>query len=70
MDLTLDEQHLIANFRKLTPSGKDEMLAYADSLVRRAGIEAQEGTTPPANQCSIKNREEHPEAQKVPIFTE
>ena len=64
MDLTLDEQRLIADFRKLTPSGRDEMLAYAASLVRRAGAE------PPANQCPLKSREEHPEAQKTPIFTE
>ena len=70
MDLTLDEQHLIAEFRKLTPAARDEMLAYATSLVRRTGTEAQnEGTSPP-NQCTLKNREEHPETEKTPIFTE
>lgn len=70
MDLTLDEQHLIAEFRKLPPPGRDELLAYATSLVRRAGAEVQNEGAPPANQCTLKSREEHPEAQKTPIFTE
>ena len=70
MDLTLDEQHLISAFRKLTPTGRDEMLAYATSLVRRAGADTQTNGTSPANQCRLKSREVHPEAQKTPIFTE
>lgn len=70
MDLTLDEQHLIAEFRKLTPSGRDELLAHAASLVHRDGAEAQNEGTSPANQCSLKSREKHPEAEKTPIFTE
>jgi len=69
MDLTLDEQRLITDFRKLTPSGRDELLAYASSLVRRAGTKAQESASP-ANQCTLKSQEKHPEAQKTPIFTE
>ncbi len=70
MDLTLDEQHLIADFRKLTPSGRDELLTFATSLVRRAGVEAQNNGTSPENQCRLKSKEEHPEARKIPIFTE
>lgn len=70
MDLTLDEQHLIAEFRKLTPSGRDELLAHAASLVRRTVAEAQNEGASTANQCTLKKREEHPEAQKTPIFTE
>lgn len=69
MELTLDEQKLIVNFRKLTPSGRDEMLAYATSLVRRAGSGTQEGASP-ANQCRLTRQENHPEAKSVPIFTE
>ena len=70
MELTLDEQHLIAEFRKLTPSGRDEMLAYANSLARRNAAEAHNERTYPSNQCTLKSQEDHPEAQKNPIFTE
>ena len=70
MDLTLDEQRLISEFRKLTPTGRDEMLAYATSLVRRAGADEQNNGTSPVNQCRLKSKEDHPEAQKTPIFTE
>lgn len=70
MDLTLDEQRLIADFRKLPPSGRDELLAYAASLVRRTGAEAEKESASPANQCALKSKEEHPEAEKTPIFTE
>lgn len=69
MDLTLDEQRLISDFRKLTPSGRDELLAYTSSLVRRTGAEIREAISD-ANQCPLKSREKHPEAQKTPIFTE
>jgi hypothetical protein len=70
MDLTLDEQHLITEFRKLTPAGRDEMLAYATTLVRRSSAEIQKEGVHPANQCSLKSKEEHPETQKTPVFTE
>jgi hypothetical protein len=64
MDLTPDEQHLIAEFRKLTPAGKDELLALAASLASRAEAD---GTS---NQCRLKGTEARPEAKKTPIFTE
>lgn len=70
MDLTCDEQRLIAEFRKLTPAGKDELLAAAASLVRKAGAEdlVESGTA--SDQCHLKSRETLPEAEKTPIFTE
>ena len=70
MDLTIDEQRLIAEFRKLTPSGRDELLAAASSLVRRAGTADLVETGTASNQCHLKTREVLPEAEKIPIFTE
>ncbi|MGD0585548.1 MAG: hypothetical protein ABSA86_07195 [Oryzomonas sp.] len=68
MDLTLDEQRLIAEYRRLTPAGRDDLLAYASTLVRQAGEEKEDGTA--TGQCRLKSAEQHPEADKTPIFTE
>jgi hypothetical protein len=68
MDLTLDEQRLIAEYRRLTPAGRDDLLAYASTLVRQASGEKEDGTA--MGQCGLKSAEPHPEADKTPIFTE
>jgi len=68
MDLTLDEQRLLAEYRRLTPAARDELLAYAATLMRRAGGEA--GTGAATDQCRLKSAEPHPEAEKTPVFTE
>lgn len=70
MDLSIDEQRLIAEFRKLTPAGKDELLAAAASLVRGAGAESCDADGSVSNQCKVKARESLPEAEKTPLFTE
>lgn len=70
MDLTIDEQRLIAEFRKLPQSGKDELLACASSLVRRSLVEGSEEGGTATNQCAVKAREELPEAEKTPLITE
>jgi hypothetical protein len=70
MDLSRDEQRLIEEFRKLTPSGRDELLAAAAALLRKAGgDELQEGSGV-SNQCGVKQREAKPEAEQSPFFTE
>jgi len=68
MDLTLDEQRLIAEYRRLTPAGRDNLLAYASTLARQANG-GKDGDTP-TDQCRLKSAEPHPEAEKTPIFTE
>ena len=68
MDLTLDEQRLIAEYRRLTPAGRDGLLAYASTLVRQAGGEKENDTV--TDQCRLKNAEPHPEAENTPISTE
>lgn len=68
MDLTLDEQRLIAEYRRLTLAGRDDLLAYAATLVRQAN-EGEDSNTA-TDQCRLKRAEPHPEAEKTPIFTE
>jgi len=70
MDLTIDERRLIAEFRKLPPSGKDELLACASSLVRRTVVEDTDESGNASNQCAVKTRETLPEAEKTPLITE
>jgi hypothetical protein len=68
MDLTLDEQRLVAEYRRLTPAGRDDLLAYASTLVRQAGGDKENGIA--TDQCRLKSAEQHPEAEKIPVFTE
>lgn len=70
MDLTLDEQRLIAEYRRLTATGKDDLLAYAAALVRQAGTDKNCDNDTATNQCRLKGTEPHPEADKTPFFTE
>jgi len=70
MELSIDEQRLIAEFRKLTPAAKDELLAAAALLVRGDGGERSDENGNVSNQCKIKKRESLPESEKTPIFTE
>ena len=70
MELSIDEQRLLAEFRRLTPLGRDELLACAASLLRKsAAVELREGDRA-TNQCRLKSVEPRPEAEKTPIFTE
>lgn len=70
MDLSIDEQCLIAEFRKLSPAGREDMLAYAASLLRRTGAEASHDSGSASDQCRLKVAEPRPETEKGPIFTE
>lgn len=67
MSLTHEEQRLIDEFKKLTPSCKDELLAFACSLASRCGADAAGESS---DQCRLKSAETRPEAEKTPIFTE
>jgi hypothetical protein len=71
MDLKLDEQLLVAEFRRLDPGGKKELLDYAALLVKECRTGAVEETAHAENQCSLATKEdERPEAVKEPFFTE
>ena len=70
MDLTLDEQKLLADFRRLTPVGKNELLEYAVFLARKTGSASAAADTT-ATQCRLEpSHEARPELAKEPIFTE
>ncbi len=71
MDLKLDEQMLVADFRRLDPAGKKELLDYAAFLVKKHRTAASGEPAKPENQCSLDSKEEaRPEAAKEPLFTE
>jgi len=71
MDLKLDEQLLVADFRRLEPGGKKELLDYAAFLVKKYRTGASGETTKAEGQCSLGAKaEERPETAKEPIFTE
>jgi len=71
MDLKLDEQKLLADFRRLDQDGRTELLDYAAFLVKKYHEAASEELPSSDNQCPLRKHEkERPEALKEPIFTE
>jgi hypothetical protein len=71
MDLKLDEQLLVAEFRRLDPAGKKELLDYAAFLVKKYRSGSAEEPAQSENQCRLDDEpEKRPEAAKEPIFTE
>ena len=70
MDLTLDEQKLLADFRRLSPVGKQEMLEYALFLTRK-NVAASAQLETSSTQCLLEPAHDlRPESAKEPIFTE
>jgi len=71
MDLKLDEQKLLVDFRRLNPEGKAELLNYAAFLMKKFQEPAPEEISTPDNQCPVRKQEKkRPEVAKEPIFTE
>jgi len=71
MDLKLDEQMLLTEFRHLHAEGKAELLDYAAFLVKKYEVLPSEELSSPDNQCPVRKQDEkRPEAVKEPIFTE
>ena len=70
MDLTIDEQRLLAGFRNLSESCRKELLDYAHFLMKRGDVPEDASATTATNQCRLKRTEERPEAAEEPIFTE
>jgi len=69
MELTLDEQTLLAAFRSLDEDGKKELLRHASQQHKEAEAAAA-GTSLSAGQCKLERCEERPEMAAEPIFTE
>jgi hypothetical protein len=71
MGMKLDEQLLVADFRRLDPAGKKELMDYAAFLLKKSRSRSSDDKTAPDNQCRMGEQpEERPEAVKEPIFTE
>lgn len=70
MELTVEEQTLIATFRSLDPAGRKEVLRHA-AQQRKAdeAVSAASGLFP-TGRCKLERAEERPETAKEPIFTE
>ena len=71
MDLKLDEQKLLAEYRRLNAEGKADLQDYAVFLMKKYQEPAPEEVSSTDNQCPVRKQEkERPEAAKEPIFTE
>jgi hypothetical protein len=70
MELKLDEQKLLSEFRRLNPEGKAELLDYAAFLLGKCLARDSEEQSSPDNQCPIGKQTEERPAAKEQIFTE
>jgi hypothetical protein len=71
MDLKIDEQKLLAEYRRLNAEGKAELQDYAAFLIKKYQESPPEEVSSTDNQCPVRKQEkERPEAAKEPIFTE
>ena len=70
MELSIEEQTLVASFRNLDDAGKRELLRHAAQQHKR-GADAAEGSSgDQPGQCRLERRAERPEIAAEPIFTE
>ena len=71
MELNLDEQKLMAEYRRLPQEGKNELCDLIAHLLKKYRTLAANATPSPGNQCELGKKEElRPEAAEEPIFTE
>jgi len=70
MDLNLEEQKLLADYRQLDGGGRQELLRLANLLVKKSHVLGVDEPAPAGNQCNLPSREKRPETDKEPIFTE
>jgi hypothetical protein len=71
MNLTLDEQRLLAEFRTLDETGRKELLETASNLAKRWRGQGNTDDGESAGQCQLEEpKEKRPETTKEPIFTE
>jgi hypothetical protein len=71
MDLDLDEQRLLAEFRALSPAARQDLLQLATGLVRKCLEHAEPAAEAGSgNQCALKRADRRPGAADEPIFTE
>jgi len=71
MDLTVQEQQLLADFRRLPTEAQRELMDQLTTLKRKHQAGEESPQAQPTNQCRLAGQpEKRPEAAKEPIFTE
>lgn len=70
MDMKLDEQNLLAEFRRLSPVAQQEVLDYVVFLRKKHEEGGTREEPPASDRCAINSPEERPETAKEPLFTE
>ncbi|HBG04946.1 MAG: hypothetical protein A2075_14830 [Geobacteraceae bacterium GWC2_58_44] len=70
MELSIEEQTLVATFRALDEFGKKEMLRHASQQQKMEAAASVNGFAVPSGQCRLERGEERPETAAEPIFTE
>ena len=70
MDLNLEEQKLLADFRQLDSASKEELVKHAAQLVKKSRLLSTDEPAPSENQCDLPRKEQKPGTDKEQIFTE
>ncbi len=70
MDLNLEEQKLLADFRQLDSASREELVKHAAQLVKKSLLLSTDESAPSENQCGLPRQEQKPGTDKEQIFTE
>jgi hypothetical protein len=70
MELSLEEQTVVATFRTLDEYGQKELLRHASQQHKMEAAASVNGFSIPTGQCRLDRCEERPETAAEPIFTE
>lgn len=70
MELSIEEQTLIATFRALDDRCRKEVLRFASQQKKAEDAVSAAGALFATGQCRLERDEQRPEIAKEPIFTE
>ena len=70
MDLSIEEQTLIATFRSLDERGIKDVLRHASQQTQAEAAVSAAANLFPTGQCRLERSEKRPVFAKEPIFTE
>ena len=70
MELSIEEQTLIATFRTLDEPAKKAVLRHASQQRKAEAAVSAAGLLFPSGQCKLERDEKRPETAAEPIFTE
>ena len=70
MELSIEEQTLVATYRSLDETSKKTLLRHASQQRKLAAVAAVTGPADQSGQCPLERCEARPETAAEPIFTE